>query len=101
LDPWGAVDPADPDARALAHAWARGWEQSGRVLTAVGHGAVAARAGESYRTCPYPTDSADEDERFLVLHWLFGWRSEGGRSECEHLAEVVPLFRGPLAEAAL
>jgi hypothetical protein len=96
LDPWSSVDPDDPDARALAHAWARGWEQHEAVLTAVGRGAVAARNGESFRTCPYPADSADEDESFLVKHWLFGWRAEGGCAadfDEAPLAEVVPLPR--------
>jgi hypothetical protein len=76
LDPWGSVDPDDPDARALAHAWARGWQLHEAVLTAVGRGAVAGRRGESYLTCPYPAFSDDEDESVLVMHWLFGWRSE-------------------------
>jgi hypothetical protein len=93
LDPWSVIDTEDPDARELAHAWARGWERHDAVLTAVGRGAVAARNGESYRTCPYPATSDDEDESFLVKHWLFGWRSEGGVIECGHLAEVVPIFR--------
>lgn len=97
LEPWTAVDAEDPDARELAHAWARGWEQHEAVLTAVGRGAMAARHGESFRTCPYPAESGDEDESFLVTHWLFGWRSEGGcaadfPADDEPLAEVVPLF---------
>src|SRR4051794_16814583 len=91
LDPWALIDTADPDARALADAWAWGWERHDAVLTAVGRGAVAARNGESYTTCPYPADG--EDDGFLLKHWLFGWRSEGGTCEHEHLAEVVPLFR--------
>jgi hypothetical protein len=92
-DPWTSVAADDPDARELAHAWVRGWERHEAVLTAVGRGAVAARNGESYQACPYPAASDDEDESFLVKHWLFGWRSEGGVVECDHLAEVVPLFR--------
>jgi hypothetical protein len=95
LDPWAVIDADDPDARQLAAAWARGWERHEAVLTAVGRGAVAARKGESHRACPYPADSGeapDSDESFLVKHWLFGWRSEGGVVECDHLAEVVPLF---------
>jgi len=91
LDPWAVIDADDPDARDLAHAWARGWERHEAVLTAVGRGALAARDGETLKACPYPASSDDEDESYLVKHWLFGWRSEGGR--CEHLAEVVPLFR--------
>ncbi len=91
LDPWAAIDAADPDARELAHAWACGWERHEAVLTAVGHGAQAAKAGESPEACPYPTDSEDEAESFAVKHWLFGWRAKGGR--CEQLAEVIPLRR--------
>ena len=93
LDPWGAIDSHDPDARDLAHAWARGWERHEYVLTAVGRGAQAATNGESHRTCPYPAESEDEDERFLVLHWIWGWRSKGGRYTNEQLAEVIPLRR--------
>ena len=90
LDPWAVVDTDDPDARELAAAWAHGWDRHEAVLTAVGRGAIAARKGESHRACPYSGES--EDESFLVKHWLFGWRSEGGVVESEHLAEVVPLF---------
>jgi hypothetical protein len=93
MDPWAVIDPDDPDARELAHAWAYGWERHDAILTAVGRGAVAARKGESYKICPYPASSEDEDESFLVKHWLFGWRSEGGVVECDHVADVVPLFR--------
>ena len=93
MDPWAVIDADDPDARELAQAWARGWERHDAVLTAVGRGAVAARNGESVKTCPYPANSDDEDESFLVKHWLFGWRSEGGVVECDHVADVVPLFR--------
>ena len=91
LDPWAAIDPDDPDALELAQAWARGWERHESVLTAVGRGAEAAKAGESPDACPFPVDSDDEDESFLVKHWLFGWRAKGGR--CEPLAEVIPLPR--------
>jgi hypothetical protein len=91
LDPWAAIDPDDPDARELAHAWARGWDRHEAVLTAVGRGAEAAKAGKSTDACIYPPDSEDEDESFLVKHWLFGWRARGGRCEREQLAEVIPL----------
>lgn len=94
-DPWAAIDVDDPDARALAHAWARGWEDHERILTAVGRGAKAAEAGESAEACPYPPDSADEEESFLVKHWLWGWRARGGRCGGEHLATVIPLQRAP------
>lgn len=98
-DPWAAVDADDPDARTLAHAWARGWEQHEAVLTAVGRGAEAAKAGKPAEVCPYPAYSADEDESFLVLHWIWGWRAKGGEVNCRPSAEVIPLpRRAPEAE---
>ncbi len=92
-DPWAAVDVDDPDARTLAHAWARGWEQHEAVLTAVGRGAEAAKAGESPDACPYPADSEAEDESFLIKHWIWGWRARGGELNCLPSAEVIPLPR--------
>lgn len=91
LEPWVAVDADDPDARELAQAWARGWETSGAVLTAVGRGALAGEQEEPISSCPYDCLSADEDEQFLAWHWLHGWHQRGGRLENDDLAEVVVL----------
>ncbi|WP_019875957.1 ribosome modulation factor [Sporichthya polymorpha] len=93
-DPWAFLDPEEPDARVLASAWVRGWEDHEAVLTAVGRGACAAEAGQSPEACPYPADSDDEDESFLVKHWLYGWRARGGRCGGEpRIAPVIPLPR--------